>query len=57
MANPALRRDEFALVSPEPAISKMKTLPVGALPHRLFWGVHQFSVSWRGSLAELRSEP
>ena len=43
MANPALRLNEFALVSPEPASSKMKPLPLGAVPHRLFRGVRSIS--------------
>ena len=39
MANPTLQLDEFALVSPELPISKMKPLPLGALPNRLFRGI------------------
>jgi hypothetical protein len=39
MANPALRLNEFALVSPELPISKMKPLPLGAVRHGLFRGI------------------
>jgi hypothetical protein len=39
MANPALRFNEFALVSPELPISKMKPLPLGAVRNRLFRGI------------------